>query len=259
MKQTNINMKNSDNLKKLRQIVANYGLRNNNKNKFELGKQCDAFDLLGELFSIFQSFKIDIQIPTSHVYTKINKNLTKISDFNNIENKIINLEINKNEIKSVQDAINIYLNTEEISELTIGEQKGKGTKRIFFDNELKIPDYLIFFLKRFDENLTKNDKNIENSFSIKIKFCDFKNNIITKEVDHNFKLKGIICHHGKEISTGHYFMYRLENNKWFEYNSLNDDRNEVSFEKIPNIEGYIYLYLNEKIIKDEDIEIEEKN
>ncbi len=94
----------------------------------------------------------------------------------------------------------------------------------------KWPDNLIIILKRFDNNMKKNNTPID----------------IPLEWRHSYTLKGGIIHSGS-FNGGHYIYFGKEDNKWFEANdehireiNINDYMENIKY-------SYILLYERVKI------------
>ena len=112
-----------------------------------------------------------------------------------------------------------YRYYKEISKL-IGENmymcekcnmKTPGRKRVTTN---KWPKELIIVLKRFNNNLVKNNSNIH----------------IPLQWRHGYKLKGGVLHSGS-LGGGHYVYFGMKNNKWYLFN-------DSSVSEISDIENY---------------------
>ena len=172
----------------------------------------DVYDLFGIEFNI--NFKC--------------KMLSCLNESEHIEKELfLNLNMKNNLDESYRDY-------KEISKLT-GENmymcekcntKRPGRKRITTN---KWPNELIIVLKRFNNNLVKNNSDI----------------YIPLQWRHGYRLKGGILHSGS-LGGGHYVYFGMKNNKWYLFNDSN-----VS--ELNNINDYLkksYILHYEKIFSE---------
>lgn len=94
---------------------------------------------------------------------------------------------------------------------------------------IKFPKYLIITLKRYSNQNSKINKEIE-------MYKEFT-------MDKKYELRGIVYHSGS-TNGGHYVYYGKKNNIWYLYNDSSVSR--INDEKLNNIikYGYIYLYVS---------------
>jgi ubiquitin C-terminal hydrolase len=103
------------------------------------------------------------------------------------------------------------------------QTKTIGRKRI---ETIKWPDNLIIVLKRFDNNMVKNNNNI----------------MVPLEWRHGYKLRGGIIHMGN-FNGGHYIYYGYKSNRWFIANDSNVT--PIDMNKLNEItkQSYILYYV----------------
>lgn len=108
----------------------------------------------------------------------------------------------------------------------------------------KIPNILIFNIKRFSENLHKNNKeiNINESFYIK------KGSIIKNlSSDKKYIFSSMALHYGN-MNNGHYCAICKYNNEYFLYDDMNVNKVNNIFEKNKN--AYMIIYEEEQFMEE---------
>ena len=86
-----------------------------------------------------------------------------------------------------------------------------------------IPQYVIFYINRFNNSNTRNNYKVD--IMKKIKF--FGNNDSSQNYL-KWKISGIVCHRGSSNKSGHYYSVIVSNKKWLMF----DDMSVPSFEQI---------------------------
>jgi ubiquitin C-terminal hydrolase len=180
---------------------------------------------------IIKSFKL--QQITQYKCLSCN-NLTKLN-YNNYLNKI-QLSINKDYIKSLDDALSHYSLTNEMNEYNCEKCSviGKAKERTLLTI---LPNYITIQLLRFKNDGNKINKAIDIPLRLNFdKYC-------YKMKDMNYELSSVVCHIDFSMMSGHYISLVKKNNDWYIQND--DDVKKISeyaaFEYIKN-KGYILIY-----------------
>jgi uncharacterized UBP type Zn finger protein len=258
-------IQNNENIKILRKLIFEFN------NDFTIGAQHDAREVLSTFIKIFENNKlINVFIsPKTKIFEEILKSDIKanigknsITEIIKNEQPFIDLNIDDNST-NIQMLINNFLSQENIEDLTVENDnfkyKGNGIKKILFVEKKTKPNYIILNVKRYKQKITENEtintkitNTIESNLNINIPYTNSVN--INFKTNFNYKLKSIISHEGESINNGHYsFFRREENEKWYEYDSLNTTEKQIDFEKMDkkcSIGGIIYLY---------ELEVEKNN
>lgn len=155
----------------------------------------------------------------------------------------INLEILKSHSSSIDliDCLKSYFSPTEVTSWDCEECNGrqKATKSVELS---KLPNTLVIQLKRFSNQMRKNDDRVNIPFELNMKqFC------ADKSRDYRYKLMGIVDHDG-ELESGHYISFCEFENEWYLYNDENVtaiDRDHIN--DLQN--AYLVVYELVSIIK----------
>lgn len=135
----------------------------------------------------------------------------------------IQLDIEDESITTIEEAFT-HLNEPEQIQFRSNDKDVIATKQTFIDN---LPPILTIHLKRFsfqqDGNVEKITKNIKYDLNLTIPqemFSSYKRN----NIQNNYKLVGVVYHHGISAEGGHYTSDVLKRSKLC--NSLLDDGND---------------------------------
>ena len=143
--------------------------------------------------------------------------------------------VNENETsESLYGCLEEYFKKEMITQWTCDKCKETTTscKSLLL---WRTPDIMIFVLKRFKDNMVKNNKRID--APLELDMSPFTLDLTSGK----YKLVSIGCHVGT-FNSGHYFsLCKQSNNKWFVIDDL--DVKEVDNPEL----GYGYVYFYEKM------------
>lgn len=142
--------------------------------------------------------------------------------------------------KTLYDSLSKYFEKEILDDTFFDETSGEKVKAFKQMRMVRVPKYLIIFLKRYGDSFNK----LNNAISFPIDNLDLSNYCNGYEsVSCNMRLLSIGCHIGG-LNGGHYYaICRHINNNWYKY----DDNNVSSFDINDNLvsifkAGYILIY-----------------
>ena len=211
--------------------LLNSLLKNSNKDNsfhnFLKSQYKKCYSKIDELFTIY--VRMDI------VDVKTKKNLShNYESFYILDLPIDSLHIN--------DCLSNHFKDEEMNKQNNNQyydDKENKYKDVLKKTSIyNTPPYLLLQLKRWNQNLKKNQRlihyDIEN-LNITPFMC--KNNM---KKNCNYKLFGIINHSGN-VFGGHYYSYiKSFDNKWYEFNDSNVK--EISSSKLISNKNYCFIY-----------------
>ena len=106
-------------------------------------------------------------------------------------------------------------------------------------NAIDCPDVLLIQLKRFDNSGKKIMKKVTVEKDLAFPYAEStrNNNVVYKDVD--YKLHGIVSHHGKSLKRGHYTAQVQIEDKIFDF----DDENVEKVRTFNSADAYIVMYI----------------
>jgi ubiquitin C-terminal hydrolase len=133
---------------------------------------------------------------------------------------------------TLYDCIDAYFSNELMDYWTCDECSSKAKSKKM--NRLwRMPKILIISLKRFSDDMNKNNKKVEIPLELNL-----NKYLLTKNT--SYKLKSVAIHQGT-LNNGHYYAIVEKENRWFEIDDLNvkllDDPTRY-YEQ-----GYVYFYV----------------
>lgn len=142
--------------------------------------------------------------------------------------------------KTLYDSLSKYCERELLEDKFLDEKTNKKVQAYKQLRMVRIPKYLIIFLKRYSENLKKLNSSI--SFPIEnldlTPYCDGYDSITC-----DMKLISVGCHIGN-INGGHYYaVCRHTNNNWYKYDDTTVSEYDINLncgDLFKN--GYILIY-----------------
>ena len=185
--------------------------------------------------------------PIKKMFTGFNK-YNKICGYCNKEsikyepNNILHLSIpDTHSDIELYDCFNYFITKTKMSNDNLYNCESCKNKTFCYDQTLlwHLPNIIIISLKRFNNNMQKNNTNIiypENNFNLS-KYFDKET---PHAINNNYELIAVNLHYsGNSINYGHYVSVIKNNNKWFLY----DDSNPVIKVKSPQFkEAYLLFY-----------------
>ena len=133
---------------------------------------------------------------------------------------------------TLNECIDAYFSNEIMDQWTCDECNMKARSKKM--NRLwRMPRILIISLKRFSDDMKKNDKKIQIPLELNL-----NKYILTKNI--SYKLKSIAIHQGN-LNNGHYYAVVQKENKWFSIDDLNV--NILDDPKDYYEQGYVYFYV----------------
>jgi len=142
--------------------------------------------------------------------------------------------------KTLYDSLTKYFEKEILDDEFLDEESGEKVKSFKQMKMVRVPKYLVIFLKRYGDNLNKNN----NSISFPINNLDLSHYCNGYDsYSCNMRLLSIGCHIGS-LNGGHYYaVCRHINGNWYKY----DDNHVSSFDISENRAslfktGYILIY-----------------
>jgi len=198
-----------------------------------LAKSC--YEMIKKMYSKEYSdiLKIFYGISVTNCKTVENGN---IIENNNIAEPylMIDLPIVKKENLNLYDCLDEYTNQEEIE---LNDEK-KIIKKVLY---WSFPEVMIISLKRFNDNLKKNNILVNyplDNLDMSKYVCGYNKN------SYKYELFGI-CNHEGNVNGGHYFAYiKNANNKWYIMNDL--EVKEIKMDNIISNKGYCLFYRKKK-------------
>lgn len=189
----------------------------------------------GELYDIVQGIMLNII-----KCKKCNNILYNFEPFTNIQLDIIN-----NTIPSIAQMFRNYLTIEEKCDDWLCEKCNEKTRYLKMTKIWKLPEIIIFNIKRFSNISSKNREPIRINKCLSIK----KNSVLTdKDTEYNYKISSLGLHYGN-INSGHYCAIsnikedNEENDKYVLYDDLSlsiIENPDMLFEK--NSDAYMVVY-----------------
>jgi ubiquitin C-terminal hydrolase len=202
-------------------------------NEDELAKTC--YEMMKRMYTKEYSdiLKIFYGISVTNCETIVKNNKT---EENNIAEPflMIDLPIVNKEIITLKDCLDDYTKKEEIE---IDENNKKIKKTLYWS----FPNIMIISLKRFNDNLKKNNVLVNypiDNLDMSEYVCGYNRN------SYKYELFGI-CNHTGNVNGGHYFSYiKNANGKWYKMNDL--EVKEINNKDIVTNMGYCLFYRKKK-------------
>ena len=216
----------------LLQLILNKYQNDKHFSKFLLNHHKNEYSMVDSLFAIYT--KIDI-------IDYDNENVLS-SNYENFY--ILDLAITQ---LSIKDCLNDYFNDELMNK--------ENDNQYFCDKDNKLkdvvkrtsiyhcPDYLIIQLKRWNQNLKKNQRIIHYNMNT-LDLDPYLHDSSPFKQNSNYSLFGIINHSGN-VFGGHYFSFiKNFNNNWYEFNDTTVK--EIHITKLLSNKNYCFIYRRNK-------------
>jgi ubiquitin carboxyl-terminal hydrolase 10 len=152
------------------------------------------------------------------------------------------LDINSDEVTTIQDALRLYLTTEKLSDYTANNQTVQASKEITID---VLPRIMTLHLKRFEYTLygiEKIHKAVDFGLELKIQPSWLANEKAYTPAQRTYKLFAVISHWGKTGIGGHYTCDVLQpNGDWLHFDDASVSK--VTLDTVLHRPAYLLMYI----------------